>query len=129
MTPYSRQQPSYTPMPRPFEQPTSTYFPDFTSLDPAQPEFNREGYDRITDNPFLSVTENPLSTFSVDVDTASYSNLRRFLNAGTLPPPDTVRIEEMINYFSYDYPDPEGEQPFSFHAEVAQAPWALNTAS
>ena len=124
MTPYYRQQPSYTPMPRPFEQPTSTYFPDFTSLDPAQPEFNREGYDRITDNPFLSITENPLSTFSVDVDTASYSNLRRFLNAGTLPPKDAVRIEEMINYFTYDYPDPEGEHPFSFHAEVAQAPWA-----
>ena len=101
-----------------------TALPDSRPADIAGPEFNREGYDRITDNPFLSVTENPLSTFSVDVDTASYSNLRRFLNAGTLPPPDAVRIEEMINYFSYDYPDPEGEQPFSFHAEVAQAPWA-----
>ena len=97
--------------------------PDSRPVDIAGPAFNREGYDRITDNPFLSVSENPLSTFSIDVDTASYSNLRRFLDSGTLPPRDAVRIEEMINYFSYDYPDPESEQPFSFHTEVAQAPW------
>jgi hypothetical protein len=67
-------------------------------------EFNTEAYDRIYDNPFLQVTHNPLSTFSIDVDTASYANVRRFLNQGQLPPKDAVRIEELINYFTYDYP-------------------------
>ena len=123
ITPTYRQQPSYLPLPGPFRPLSSTHFSDFASWDSVEPPFNREGYDRIRDNPFVSVTENPLSTFSIDVDTASYSNLRRFLNSGTLPPKDAVRIEEMINYFSYDYPDPEGEQPFSVHVEVAQAPW------
>ena len=112
------------PAPRSRSEADSLSFSDLRPVDIAGPDFNREGYDRITYNPFLSVTENPLSTFSIDVDTASYSNLRRFLNSSTLPPKDAVRIEEMINYFSYDYPDPEGEQPFSVHAEVAQTPWA-----
>ena len=88
-------------------------------------DFNTEAYDRIVDNPFMMVTQNPLSTFSIDVDTASYSNVRRFLNRGVMPPRDAVRIEEMVNYFSYDYAAPSGSDPFSVQVEVAQAPWQL----
>lgn len=87
------------------------------------PDFNTEEYDRIYENPFLSVTQNPLSTFSIDVDTASYANTRRFLAENRLPPPDAVRLEEMINYFDYDYPQPSGEDPFSITTELATAPW------
>jgi len=93
--------------------------------DSSAPDFNTEAYDRIEDNRFLEVARNPLSTFSIDVDTASYANVRRFLQRGTLPPKDAIRIEEMLNYFSYDYPVPSGEDPFSVSVEVAQAPWAL----
>ncbi|MEZ4363176.1 MAG: von Willebrand factor type A domain-containing protein [Kofleriaceae bacterium] len=82
-----------------------------------------EAYARIDDNPFRDTLKEPLSTFSADVDTASYSNLRRFLREGTLPPPDAVRIEEMINYFHYDYPEPSGGEPFSITTEVAASPW------
>lgn len=86
-------------------------------------EFNTEGYDRITENRFLRATDNPLSTFSIDVDAASYSNIRRFLNNGSLPPAGAVRIEEMINYFTYDYPQPMNEVPFSINTEISEAPW------
>jgi Ca-activated chloride channel family protein len=86
-------------------------------------DFNTEAYDRIIDNPFLAVTQNPLSTFSIDVDTAAYSNIRRFLNEGKLPPKDAVRIEELLNYFHYDYPQPEGEHPVAMTTEVAECPW------
>ncbi|WP_353932050.1 von Willebrand factor type A domain-containing protein [Okeanomitos corallinicola TIOX110] len=93
----------------------------------AEPEvrerFNTENYNRIDDNPFHRVNNEPLSTFSIDVDTASYSNVRRFINQGQLPPKDAVRIEELINYFSYDYPQPKGNQPFSVTTEVTTAPW------
>ncbi|HYR91191.1 MAG TPA: von Willebrand factor type A domain-containing protein [Terriglobia bacterium] len=82
-----------------------------------------EAYDAITDNPFLAVGQNPLSTFSIDVDTASYSNVRRFLNQNQLPPRDAVRIEEMINYFDYDYPQPSGRIPVGAAIEAAAAPW------
>jgi Ca-activated chloride channel family protein len=82
-----------------------------------------EGYQQITDNAFLKATLNPLSTFSIDVDTASYSNVRRFINEGQIPPQDAVRIEEMVNYFKYDYPEPQGSRPFSVTTEVASAPW------
>ncbi len=85
--------------------------------------FNTEDYNVITDNPFQRPGSNPLSTFSIDVDTASYSNVRRFLQQGQLPPKDAVRLEEMINYFSYDYPQPEGDRPFSINTDVAAAPW------
>jgi Ca-activated chloride channel homolog len=85
--------------------------------------FNTEAYDLIRDNPFLAVAASPLSTFSVDVDTASYANVRRFLQSGQLPPKDAVRIEELVNYFRYDYPDPEGKAPFSITTEVAECPW------
>ena len=76
------------------------------------------------ENPVKLVSEHPVSTFSIDVDTGSYSNVRRFLNGGTLPPEDAVRVEELINYFSYDYPVPDDvKTPFSVNTEVATAPW------
>jgi Ca-activated chloride channel family protein len=86
-------------------------------------DFNTEEYGRFVENEFLAVADNPLSTFSVDVDRAAYSNVRRFLNDGQLPPRDAVRIEEMVNYFTYDYPDPSGAHPFSVTTEVAACPW------
>ncbi|RCJ36270.1 hypothetical protein A6769_16315 [Nostoc punctiforme NIES-2108] len=85
--------------------------------------FNTENYNRIEDNPFHRVGNDPLSTFSIDVDTASYSNVRRFITQGKLPPKDAVRIEELINYFTYNYPQPKGDRPFSVTTEVAAAPW------
>jgi Ca-activated chloride channel family protein len=86
-------------------------------------EFNTAAYDQIYDNPFLAVQDHPLSTFSIDVDTASYSNVRRFLNEGQLPPKDAVRIADFINYFHYDYPQPRNEHPMSVQAEIAGCPW------
>lgn len=88
-----------------------------------QPEWNTEEYDGINENIFHSALQNPLSTFSIDVDAASYSNIRRFINNGQRPPKDAVRIEEMINYFQYDYPLPKSNDPFSIYTEVASAPW------
>lgn len=85
--------------------------------------FDREGYDAITENPFLRSKDNPLSTFSIDVDGASYSNVRRFINEGRLPPDGAVRIEEMVNYFNYKYPQPTGEAPFSINTEYTICPW------
>lgn len=85
--------------------------------------FNTEEYDRIYENRFRDASQNPLSTFSIDVDTASYSNVRRFILAHRLPPKDAVRIEEMINYFDYDYPEPEGPHPFSVTTEISECPW------
>jgi Ca-activated chloride channel family protein len=85
---------------------------------------NAEAFDRIEDNPFLDVANNPLSTFSIDVDTASYSQVRRFLNQSQRPPQDAVRIEEMINYFTYNDAPPTGDDPFSVHVEVAGCPWS-----
>ena len=87
-------------------------------------DFNTEGYDAITENRFLAVNQNPLSTFSIDVDPASYSNVRRFLQGGNLPPAGAVRIEEMINYFHYDYPQPTGDIPFSINTEIRACPWS-----
>ncbi len=84
---------------------------------------NREQYDRITDNPFLAVTGNVLSTFSIDVDRASYGNVRRFLSEGRLPPIDAVRIEELVNYFPYTLDQPRGKDPVAITTEVAPAPW------
>jgi Ca-activated chloride channel family protein len=86
-------------------------------------EFQTEAYDAITENVFLAARENPLSTFSIDVDTASYSNVRRFLQSDQLPPAGAIRTEELLNYFSYAYPQPKGDVPFSVNLEVAQAPW------
>ncbi|MCO5240379.1 MAG: von Willebrand factor type A domain-containing protein [Chitinophagaceae bacterium] len=84
---------------------------------------NTEDYDGIAENRFLSVKDNPLSTFSIDVDAASYSNVRRYLNSGQLPPAGAVRTEELINYFHYDYPQPAGNTPFAVHTEISDAPW------
>jgi Ca-activated chloride channel family protein len=84
---------------------------------------NTEGYDVIAENPFLTTASAPRSTFSIDVDHASYSNVRRFLRQGQPPPRDAVRLEELINYFPYDLPAPRGEDPVSITAEVSTAPW------
>ncbi len=86
-------------------------------------EWNREAYDRIPENEFKNPVDHPFSTFSIDVDTASYANVRRFLNGGRLPPPDAVRIEELINYFTCDYAGPTDEAPFTVHVDAASAPW------
>lgn len=92
----------------------------------SQDNFNTEAYSPITENDFKNALMNPLSTFSIDVDAASYSNMRRFINSGQNPPADAVRIEEMINYFTYDYPQPKGEHPFSITTEVSDCPWNKN---
>jgi Ca-activated chloride channel family protein len=84
---------------------------------------NVEEYDRRNDNPFHLATNEPLSTFSIDVDTASYSNVRRMLNEGKLPPKDAVRVEEFINSFTYNYPSPEGEHPITVSNEATICPW------
>lgn len=88
---------------------------------PAQP--SNERYGQLSDNPIHRVAEAPVSTFSVDVDTGSYSNVRRLLNAGSLPPADAVRVEELINYFPYDYALPRDGRPFAVHTALAPAPW------
>jgi len=85
--------------------------------------YNTESYSTIHENEFKDVYFNPLSTFSIDVDAASYSNIRRFINRGKLPPKDVVRIEEMINYFNYDYPQPKGDDPFSVNCELSKCFW------
>jgi Ca-activated chloride channel homolog len=82
-----------------------------------------ERYARFDENRPRTSSEQPRSTFSIDVDTASYANVRRFLTSGRLPPPDAVRIEEMVNYFRYDYPQPVGDRPFSVTLEAAECPW------
>jgi Ca-activated chloride channel family protein len=93
------------------------------AYDLAAPELNTENYSAINDNGYKNVLDQPLSTFSIDVDRAAYSNVRRFLNQGQLPPADAVRIEEMINYFGYDYPEPTNDHPFSVTTEVGVCPW------
>jgi Ca-activated chloride channel family protein len=85
---------------------------------------NTEAYAYTPDNDFLGAAQNPLSTFSVDVDTASYANVRRFLTSHRLPPRDAVRVEELLNYFPYRYAPPTDERPFAASLEVAEAPWA-----
>ena len=84
---------------------------------------NAEEYKEIAENNFKTVSESPLSTFSIDVDAASYSNMRRYINKGELPPADTIRTEELINYFSYDYPQPTGNDPVKITTEVGACPW------
>ncbi|ASS48861.1 MAG: hypothetical protein A3D31_06020 [Candidatus Fluviicola riflensis] len=86
-------------------------------------QHNTESYDEFDENPFKAVTKAPLSTFSIDVDKASYSNVRRFINDGVLPPKDAVRIEEMINYFQYDYAEPQDDKPVAFHTAYTTCPW------
>ena len=89
-----------------------------------RPPVDREQYDEIVENAFIAVAADPMSTFSIDVDRASYSNVRRFiLQNGQLPPRDAVRIEELVNYFPYEYADPEGDAPIAIQTEVQPAPW------
>jgi len=101
--------PAVRPSPRPLPMPV--------------PPADRERYPSFDSAPVRLVAEAPVSTFSVDVDTGSYSNVRRMLVAGRLPPKDAVRVEEMINYFPYDYPGPDDEHPFAVHAELVDSPW------
>jgi Ca-activated chloride channel family protein len=84
---------------------------------------NTEEYDKIQENTFKGAAQTPVSTFSIDVDNASYSNVRRYLEMDQMPPAGAVRIEEMINYFDYDYPQPQGKDPFSINTEISTAPW------
>ncbi|MCE9581921.1 MAG: VWA domain-containing protein [Planctomycetes bacterium] len=90
---------------------------------PADPAFNTEEYAAFQDNPYFRVADQPLSTFSIDVDTASYANVRRFLRDGQLPPAGAVRLEEMVNYFPYEYATPVDGRPFAASVEVRPAPW------
>ena len=87
---------------------------------------DRENYQQLTPNNVKRVIEDPVSTFSIDVDTASYSNMRRMLaTEGRLPPQDAIRVEELINYFNYDYPVPQDtSEPFAIHTEMAPSPWS-----
>ena len=85
--------------------------------------FNTEAYDKIDDSQWTNPANKPLSTFSIDVDTASYSNVRRFLHLGQLPPKDAVRLEELLNYFAFDYPQPRDGSPFTVTTALAEAPW------
>jgi len=87
------------------------------------PVHNTEDYSPINENIFHTATDQPLSTFSIDVDRASYSNVRRFLNQGMMPEPDAVRVEEMINYFDYQYKAPEGKDPVAIYTDMAICPW------
>lgn len=109
-TPY----PTTTPYPRPKPHPP---------IDGEHPDANTEEYGKIVENEFLDVAQNPLSTFSIDVDAASYALVRRFLNQSQLPPKDAVRTEELINNFTYDYPQPTDGHPFSITTEAAVCPW------
>ena len=85
---------------------------------------NTEAYASIVSNTFKRTADNPLSTFAADVDTASYSNVRRFLKDGSLPPTDAVRVEELVNYFRFSYPEPSSGQPISITTEIGDCPWA-----
>jgi len=98
----------------------------YTSNQKTKEDYNTEAYDHIVENEFKEATKNPLSTFSIDVDKASYANIRRFIAQNQMPPNGAVRIEEMINYFDYNYPQPNNEHPFSINTEYGTCPW--NTA-
>lgn len=103
-------------------KPTSlNYFQPSVSYERPRP--NTEDYSTINENIFHDALKNPLSTFSIDVDAASYSNVRRFITSGQRPPQDAVRVEEMINYFDYDYAQPNGDHPFSINTEISTTPW------
>jgi len=108
----------FSPPPGKLDRGAACYSPQM-----AWPSPGFESYDTIDENGWFSTRDKPLSTFSVDVDAASYGNVRRFITQGQLPPVDAVRIEELINYFDYDYPDPRGRHPFSITTEVAECPW------
>ena len=106
---------AYAPMP------IAGSMPD--ALPPGYRDQGREQYQKLADNPIHAVAETPVSTFSIDVDTGSYANVRRFLNQGQLPPAEAVRLEELVNYFPYAYPLPTGDTPFGVGTELAVTPW------
>jgi Ca-activated chloride channel family protein len=119
-----------TPFPLTKDSPAQTY--TWHDASPERADFldndiqgfvGSEAYDTIPASPFHDPNREPLSTFSIDVDTASYANVRRFLSERKLPPPDAVRIEELVNYFRYDYAEPRGKVPFSVTVDSAGAPW------
>ncbi len=116
----ARQAPAATLMARRALPDQSMPVPPLASITPAE---DRETYQTLSDNPIVQAAESPVSTFSIDVDTGSYSNVRRYLTSGSLPPVDAVRVEEMINYFRYDDPAPRDGQPFAVRTELAPAPW------
>lgn len=97
--------------------------PEMNSVDDSDIQQNDEEYNYIKENGYTAVSSAPLSTFSADVDTASYTNVRRMIDDGMDVPPDAVRIEEFINYFSYDYSDPADGEPFAVHTELSDCPW------
>ncbi len=101
--------------------------PMLDTLPPGYRDVAREQYQTYADNPVFAVAETPVSTFSIDVDTGSYANVRRFLNGGQLPPKDAVRLEELVNYFPYAYPLPQGDAPFGVSTELAVTPWNPDT--
>jgi hypothetical protein len=112
------------------KSPSPYYQQDDVGFEPRRGEsrnsFDVQGRDRfarLNDNRFLAANDNPLSTFSIDVDTASYSVIRSRIEAGQAPPPAAVRVEELINYFSYNYPQPTDDAPFAVHVDVAACPW------
>ncbi len=95
----------------------------FQALKSSRDRQSNEEYDDSMESPFCDPQDKPLSTFSIDVDTASYSNIRRYLNDGQLPPKDAVRVEECINYFTYDYEEPRGKHPIAVNVTMSQCPW------
>lgn len=97
--------------------------PEMNSVDDSDIQQNDEEYNYIKENGYTAVSSAPLSTFSADVDTASYTNVRRMIDDGVDVPPDAVRIEEFINYFDYDYTDPSDGEPFAVHTELSDCPW------
>ena len=116
LTSMSRSAPSPKPMPIPMRDPVV-----------VMPERNTEAFPEADDNPIKVTAEAPVSTFSIDVDTASWSMIRNSLSRGQLPPEGAVRIEEMVNYFTYDYPSPEADAPFATHVGVMDSPWRDGT--
>ncbi|GLK91646.1 vWA domain-containing protein [Pseudomonas turukhanskensis] len=94
---------------------------------PGYQDVYREQYQKLADNPIHAVAQDPVSTFSIDVDTGSYANVRRFLNRGQLPPEEAVRLEELVNYFPYSYPPASGDTPFGVSTELAVTPWNPNS--
>jgi Ca-activated chloride channel family protein len=119
--------PPPVPMPMPMQNMAVAGLVGQPNIAAMSPE-ERERYQALQANPVKRVTEEPVSTFSVDVDTGSYANVRRFLTQGRMPPADSVRVEEMLNYFRYDYPLPtDRSRPFSVRADVSTTPWNPNS--
>jgi Ca-activated chloride channel family protein len=106
------------------EEYKSGVFDSYSYLSPYEnPGYYYEQYDQFDENEFISPLSEPLSTFGIDVDGAGYSNMRRYVTDGYLPPKDAIKLEEMINYFNYDLPEPSGDHPFSITTEVGNCPW------